>query len=112
MSRRRIMKRKKRATRAQKIAQGHPAKATKPTQPRKIPYSFESPESSNIASASYCEEEEILTITFKQREGEESIRRYHYTGVPRTLWDGFFLATSKGHYFAQVIRPTYAGVRA
>lgn len=67
--------------------------------------SFESPESSTIVHAEYDPDTERLLVTFKHTGS------YVYQGVPRTLWDGFASAASKGGYFGSVIRPAFVGIR-
>ena len=69
-----------------------------------LPTSFESPESSTIASASYDPLRLELTITFHYRQ-----RPYLYGGISGDLWAGFVMASSKGKYFSDMIRPLYLG---
>lgn len=67
------------------------------------PHQFDSPESSNVAGATYDAESESLTITF--RGG----KRYAYATFPVNLWREFVGAASKGKFFAERIRPFFAG---
>lgn len=98
------MKQAGRKTRAQKMAASKAIKKSPPVRD-----SFESPESSNIARASYGGQE--LTITFRPKAEGERLRCYSYRNVPEALWKEFKAeALSKGKFFAICIRPYYPGV--
>lgn len=58
--------------------------------------------STNLTVATYDEDTSELTITFT------SGKSYIYEGVPPAAWDQFGAAPSKGSFFAQHIRPSYA----
>lgn len=92
------------------IKGGRPVKAdSRPHVEVTVPDSFESPESSTIAGASYDANTLTLMVTFK-RKGD--IReRYDYPGVPASLWKEFTLAPSKGQFFGARIRPLYQGTK-
>lgn len=68
-------------------------------------HSFSSPESSNISAARFDVDSNKLTVTF------HGTRTYMYPGVPPSVWDAFYGASSKGEYFQSCIKDTYAGVR-
>lgn len=79
-------------------------------------YSFESPESSQVAGASYNKETETLRIIFRNRLDPSLGQLYEYTGVPESVWKGLVEAPSKGHYVNTEIvvsraLPKYKGVR-
>ena len=63
---------------------------------------FESPESSLVKGAVYDHRTGQLTVRFDATV-------YDFSGIPATLWEGFLMATSKGRYFNERIRPMYAG---
>lgn len=73
-----------------------------------VPNSFESPESSSIASAHYDPETETLSVHFKRGK---TIARYDYPKVPAGVWAEFAQADSKGTFFGARIRPLYEGTR-
>ena len=73
-----------------------------------LPLFFDSPESSNISSASYEPDAERLTVRFQRGAGFTPC--YHYTGISLALWHDFFHAPSKGRFFAEAIRPMFHGV--
>lgn len=75
----------------------------------RVPDSFESPESSSIAGASYEEGSQTLSVTFKR--ARDARERYDYPSVPAELWAEFVMATSKGEFFAARIRPLYKGTK-
>jgi hypothetical protein len=60
--------------------------------------SFLSPESSNIAGATYDDNAGTLVVTFNN--GGE----YEYLGVSPIVWTSFKRAPSKGRYFARNIK--------
>lgn len=66
--------------------------------------SFQSPESSNIAGASYDPATRELTVTFG------SGQTYAYSGVPAETWAGFKASGSKGAYFHRQIKSVHAGI--
>lgn len=68
-------------------------------------HAFLSPESSNIVGAAYNTLTHELYITFRGN------RKYGYAGFPEDLFDQFHNAHSKGGYFAEVIKPTWTGVK-
>lgn len=57
--------------------------------------------SSCVASIDYNEKTQQLTVYFV-KGGEHT-----YSGVPKTVYDGFLVAPSKGKYFNAVVRPNY-----
>lgn len=63
---------------------------------------FETPSSSNIASATYDPDVETLTIEF--RDGST----YAYYNVPRPIYRGLTAAGSAGQYFIRQIKGRYA----
>lgn len=54
--------------------------------------------SSNIASASYDAETEVLDVVFTNGNA------YSYDGVPKDIGDGLFTSTSAGTYFHNNIK--------
>jgi len=54
-------------------------------------------ESTNIKSAGYDPEDEVLEIEF------HSGGVYHYVGVPVAVYEGMLAARSKGRYFGDFI---------
>lgn len=71
---------------------------------------FESPESHLVARAEYDRDTNIMLLTLKDtsRKGREGEKVYRYS-IPENLWNEFTTAASKGRFFSQVIRPSYAG---
>lgn len=69
--------------------------------------SFDSTDSSLIASADYDSDTNQLRITFKRKGGQAT---YTYEEVPQKVWDGFDAAPSKGQFFSSSIRPLYVGL--
>ena len=61
--------------------------------------------SSNLASGSYDDETQVLSIVF--RSGEE----YEYRNVPQGLWAGLIAAGSPGGYFHRQIRSRFGGTQ-
>ena len=61
--------------------------------------------SSNIAAIAYDDAGRTLGVQFTH--GGE----YWYHGVPRSVYQGFLGAGSKGHYFGAFVRNAYAGIR-
>lgn len=57
--------------------------------------------SSCVASIDYDEGKQKLTVAFV-KGGEHT-----YSGVPKTVYDGFLVAPSKGKYFNMVVRNAY-----
>lgn len=78
--------------------------------PSNVIESFDSPESSNISSAAYDPEKQHLSVSFKSHTGGTATRVYSYSGVSPALWREFVQAKSKGKFFAEAIRPMFAGV--
>lgn len=76
---------------------------------RVVQDSFDSPESSTIASAFYDAMTRVLSVQFKRAKGK--LDRYDYADVPGELWAEFLSAESKGQFFAARIRPLYTGTR-
>lgn len=68
--------------------------------------SFESPESSTIASATYDPDTETMKLWFK-REGQDN--DCYTFNIPGKVWIDFEQAKSKGAHFARFIRPLYSG---
>lgn len=87
-------KRSKRPTLAEKMAAAHTAVED---------LMFESPESSSINSGSYDPVSETMTVHFKTGKS------YDYNPFPLKLWIEFAQAASKGKFFAERVRPIYAG---
>lgn len=71
------------------------------------PSSFESPESSLIAGASYDNVSWAMDVTFKRTREESDT--YRYERISPALWKGFSESTSKGAFFNQQIRPLSLG---
>lgn len=61
--------------------------------------------SSNLASGSYDDETQELTVEF--RSGET----YAYRNVPQGIWAGLKGAGSAGSYFHRQVRSRFAGRR-
>lgn len=76
---------------------------------RTVPTSFESPESSTIAGASFERTTGILTVEFKRGSRERTPKRYVYENFPSLKWLDFLEADSKGAFFAKEIRPFFVG---
>lgn len=72
-----------------------------------LPDSFESPESSLIAGASYNKKTWELLVRFKRTREESDT--YGYQSISPALWKGFVESPSKGAYFNQNIRPIAQG---
>jgi len=60
--------------------------------------------SSNLASADYNEETEVMTITFR------SGATYSYRGVPKDTYESLISASSPGQFFSRNIRSSFVGV--
>ena len=60
------------------------------------------PGSSNLASATYDPEAEVLTVEFR------SGAQYEYMNVPASTYRSLGLAGSAGEFFARNIRSRYA----
>lgn len=71
------------------------------------PDSFESPESSLIAGASYDRHTWALDVRFKRTREESDT--YRYEGINPNQWREFVQSTSKGAFFNQQIRPLVPG---
>ena len=56
--------------------------------------------SSCLARASYQEDHSILQIQFHDDDGSV----YNYSGLPKSLFDAFLRAPSKGAFFHRFIR--------
>lgn len=78
-------------------------KSESPVAVVETPLLFESPESSSISSASYDPVTCTMTVHFKHGKG------YDHSPFPLELWREFAMAASKGRFFAERIRPMYAG---
>lgn len=71
------------------------------------PLSFDSAaESKTIHRASYDPDTRTMRVSFK---GPRGAKDYSYAGISPELWIQFELATSKGKFFAEQIRPFYTG---
>lgn len=57
--------------------------------------------SSCVASIDYDEKTQQLTVSFVKGGG------HTYSGVPKTVYDGFLVAPSKGKYFNSMVRNVY-----
>jgi len=62
-------------------------------------------ESTGVASIGHCAENSMLEVEF--RTGEV----YRYFAVPRTIYEGFVGAESKGAYFHRFVRQRFPYVR-
>lgn len=60
------------------------------------------PESKNIKSATYDEENLILTVTFVGGN------MYKYFAIPIQIWEEMILAPSVGGFFARSVRNKYS----
>lgn len=78
-----------------------------PAELAELPDSFESPESSIVASANYDEGTRLLMVAL--RKGPNVTKEYTYDGFPLMEWAEFVTAPSKGQYFSERIRPRYKG---
>lgn len=101
-----MAKQAKRKTKAEKQQAAEPLNIARDD--KVIFESFESPESSTIASAHYDVDGGKMTIKFRRGPGRDH-DRYDYTGIPADLWSQFASAESKGKFFSTQIRPLYAG---
>lgn len=77
-----------------------------------VPNSFESPESSSVAGASYNFETQqmrvrLLRVIVTGAPPDE--KSYAYEGVPPHLWADFVAAASKGQFFNARVRPIFVG---
>lgn len=68
-----------------------------------LPLSFESPDSSLIASGRYDPDTRTLTLTFT------SGKSYTYSVVTPEMWEALCMAASKGKVFNTQIQPFVAG---
>lgn len=77
--------------------------------------SFDTPESSTVASGRYDETTGTMFVVFKDKpnptSGEILFREYRYDSFPPELWTQFAMAESKGRFFNRNIRPLYSGKR-
>ncbi len=69
---------------------------------------FEAGESSNLSWARYDEVTRILAIDFKGKDGRKT-STYEYQNFPASQWEAFKASSSKGQYFATMIRPFHVG---
>ena len=67
--------------------------------------SFSSPQSSNVAGARYDTSTRTLEIDF-HRSGT-----YVYHDFPKSRWENFRKATSKGTFLATHIKPKFKGIK-
>ena len=77
-----------------------------------IPNSFESPESSSVAGASYNFETQQMRVRLLRSlmpGAPPDEKPYAYEGVPLHLWADFVVAESKGQFFNARIRPIFGG---
>lgn len=74
-----------------------------------VPLSFESPESSSIASATYYLDTHKLSVSFYTPTKE--IKTYELEAVPLSIWEPFCRAESKGSHYNQYIRPFFPARR-
>lgn len=72
-----------------------------------VALSFESPESSNIAGASYDPDTLTLTIQFKGHRGQPERSYAHSGSFTMAQWEEFSAAPSKGQFFAEQIKPLF-----
>lgn len=68
--------------------------------------SISTPESSNIAGATYDEAARMLEIEFNDGD------TWNYSGVSRETWDAFKSSPSKGSFFHRAIKGRHNGVKA
>lgn len=68
-----------------------------------VPLSFESPESSSVAGASYDPATLTLTVTLRPD------KTYTYNPIQLEKWRAFLDASSKGKFFQSAIRPFTVG---
>lgn len=59
-------------------------------------------DSSNIASIGYDEETKTLAVVFKKKNN--FVNRYHYSDVPKKIYDNLMTSDSVGKYFHTYIR--------
>ena len=78
--------------------------------PAEIPMSFVSPESSNIAGASFNPETSTLVVQFRGHIGQPD-RLYAARDFTLAQWQMFLDAPSKGKFFAEQIKPLFTLVR-
>lgn len=69
---------------------------------------FDCQESSNLKWARYDRQTRTLEIDFKNKTGVK-VSTYAYDNFPPEAREHFQKATSRGSYFAYVIRPKYKG---
>lgn len=82
--------------------------------PAEVPTSFESPESSSVAGASYNFETQQMRVRLLRAlvaGAPPDEKSYAYEGVPLFLWADFVAAASKGGFFNARIRPIFVGRR-
>lgn len=80
--------------------------------PQEVPTSFESPESSSVAGASYNFETQQMIVRLLRSlvpGAPPDEKPYAYEGVPPFLWAEFVAAASKGSFFNARIRPIFVG---
>lgn len=78
--------------------------------PPDVPTRFDSPESSNIAYATYDPDSLQMVVAFRwhgANGGKE--RSYTYENIDEGRWVEFVQAASKGTFFASRIRPFFIG---
>lgn len=66
-------------------------------------YSMQATTSSDIESASYNSDAQILTIFFRRNQAS-----YSWAGVPLEVWYAFVEAPSQGKFFAAKIKGRYS----
>ena len=66
----------------------------------------DTPNSSCFSEVGYCEDEEILVVTFR-----DSGKTYLYLDVPEWEWYSFISSSSLGGYYNSDIKPFYSCYR-
>ena len=64
------------------------------------------PQSSNVAQATYDDEARHLTVQFKNTSST-----YRYSGVPEAIWHGLKRAESVGRYLHAHVKGNYPAER-
>lgn len=71
--------------------------------------SFQSPESSLVASAHYNVQTRQLDVTLRPQSLNDTEKTYAYAGVILQDWHDFYHSPSKGRFFGERIRRMYVG---
>jgi hypothetical protein len=70
-----------------------------------VPVLHKSFESSNVKSANYFVDEQLLRISFKRKDG--TVQDYVYKKVPFEVWMNLLAAPSVGSFVNKSIVPVY-----